>query len=604
MSASLHHFIKSWRKRQTSLFPIRSAGESQLAANATHRPNPRTAHGVSLCRVVSCHVMSWSPAMHSFLLVAALSAPAAADTPYQGVLLEFSRKSCHPCRQMSPLVARLERQGYPIRKVDTDREPALTRRYNITNIPAFVLVINGKEVSRSVGLLTESALKRMMAKIPKEKPRREAFVPDFDSRMDERPPASSKRSTAVVAGERTKPGFLSRIKLPLFGSKSEPARLGPAAETPAVIRGKYETPRGGGQQIARIDPMASSTRIRIKNKQGIVYGSGTIIDSRPGRTIVLTCGHIFRHLTDESSVEVDVFKGDRAETYVGKVLRFDLESDVGLLTIASDVPLSKSLVAAVDVRQLPNDRVFSIGCGGGEEPTRQDIRVTRLNPYLGPHNLECTRAPIQGRSGGGLFNEKGEVIGVCFAADPDPNRQCGLYAGLKAIHALLNKDESAVPVDAQAKVAQQAAPNEKASESRIIDIGALAAAESDAEAITANTDNATAAKSLATAANAPRTAEVICIIRSHDDHRATSRVVIINRASPEFLAFLKGELDQQPQPTTARKTLNGNEPTTTTDPEKKVASNWRTATRPSSTSPAISRTASPQRYRRSAESRR
>jgi hypothetical protein len=355
--------------------------------------------------------------------------------------------------------------------------------------------------------------------------------------------------------------------------------------------------------------MAASTRIRIKDKQGIVYGSGTIIDSRPGRTTVLTCGHIFRHLTDNSSVEVDVFKGGRAETYVGKVLRFDLESDVGLLTFASADPLSKSLIASVGVRQLPNDRVFSIGCGGGEEPTRQDIRITRLNPYLGPHNLECTSTPIQGRSGGGLFNEKGEVIGVCFAADPDPNRQCGLYAGLKAIHALLNKEDSknddmATPASKSPEIARQDTLNENIDRSRDIDIAALAAAEDDAEALATDTDHAAAARSLATAANAPRSAEVICIIRSHGDPRDTSRVVIINRASPEFLSYLKGELDRQPQPTTARKTLSGSDPETRNEPVKKTASNWRTATLRPSTLPAISRTASPQRYRRSAESRR
>ena len=226
--------------------------------------------------------------MHSLLLFVAISAPAAA-TPYQGVLLEFSATWCGPCQQMSPLVSRLEKQGYPIRKVDVDREKALARRYGIGPIPAFVLVINGKEVSRSVGLQTENALKRMMAKIPRDKPRREAFVPAVNSKAvlsnsDERPPVRSSGSAATVANNRSKPGFLSRIKLPLFGSKPEPARLGPQAETPAVIRGKYETPRGGTEQIARIDPLAASTRIRIKDARGVNYGSGTIIDSRPGRT--------------------------------------------------------------------------------------------------------------------------------------------------------------------------------------------------------------------------------------------------------------------------------------------------------------------------------
>ena len=38
----------------------------------------------------------------------------------------------------------------------------------------------------------------------------------------------------------------------------------------------------------------------------------------------------------------------------------------------------------------------------------------------------------EGRSGGGLFNEKGELIGVCYAADYEGNE--GLYAALDSIH--------------------------------------------------------------------------------------------------------------------------------------------------------------------------
>src|SRR5690606_26213662 len=40
-----------------------------------------------------------------------------------------------------------------------------------------------------------------------------------------------------------------------------------------------------------------------------------------------------------------------------------------------------------------------------------------------------------GRSGGGLFNSEGKVVGVCVAADPRDKR--GLYAGLEVIHNLL-----------------------------------------------------------------------------------------------------------------------------------------------------------------------
>ena len=40
-------------------------------------------------------------------------------------------------------------------------------------------------------------------------------------------------------------------------------------------------------------------------------------------------------------------------------------------------------------------------------------------------------------------------------------------------------------------------------------------------------------------------AEVVCIIRSADNPRAASRVVIINRASRKFVADLLGEVDAQ-----------------------------------------------------------
>ena len=44
-------------------------------------------------------------------------------------------------------------------------------------------------------------------------------------------------------------------------------------------------------------------------------------------------------------------------------------------------------------------------------------------------------------------------------------------------------------------------------------------------------------------------AEVVCIIRSADNPRAASRVVIINRASRKFVADLLGEVDAQARPT-------------------------------------------------------
>jgi hypothetical protein len=56
---------------------------------------------------------------------------------------------------------------------------------------------------------------------------------------------------------------------------------------------------------------------------------------------------------------------------------------------------------------------------------------------LGAANIETAGIPVQGRSGGGLFNNHGELIGVCFAADKELDE--GLYCGTQVIHDRLNK---------------------------------------------------------------------------------------------------------------------------------------------------------------------
>ena len=40
--------------------------------------------------------------------------------------------------------------------------------------------------------------------------------------------------------------------------------------------------------------LQSSVRLRVRDAKGVNYGSGTIIESRPDKTLILTCGHIFR----------------------------------------------------------------------------------------------------------------------------------------------------------------------------------------------------------------------------------------------------------------------------------------------------------------------
>ena len=81
--------------------------------------------------------------------------------------------------------------------------------------------------------------------------------------------------------------------------------------------------------------------------------------------------------------------------------------------------------------------MVSLGCNNGQAPTAKSTHVTAVGRYAGPPNIEAAGMPVEGRSGGGLLNEQGQLIGVCYSADPEYDE--GLYAGVASIHAELDR---------------------------------------------------------------------------------------------------------------------------------------------------------------------
>ncbi|MDE2102621.1 MAG: thioredoxin family protein [Patescibacteria group bacterium] len=82
----------------------------------------------------------------------------------QVALIEFVQPSCRPCREMAPIVERLEREGTLIIRLDA-RTDAAVSVLGVTKTPAFFAVTRtGREAGRINGSTTEIKLRALVRK--------------------------------------------------------------------------------------------------------------------------------------------------------------------------------------------------------------------------------------------------------------------------------------------------------------------------------------------------------------------------------------------------------------------------------------------------------
>lgn len=81
------------------------------------------------------------------------------------VLLDFWASWCGPCKMLSPIVDEVaEEIGDTVKvgKINVDEESDLASNYQIMSIPTLVVIKDGKEVKRSVGVISKDEVKKLV----------------------------------------------------------------------------------------------------------------------------------------------------------------------------------------------------------------------------------------------------------------------------------------------------------------------------------------------------------------------------------------------------------------------------------------------------------
>lgn len=80
------------------------------------------------------------------------------------VLADFYANWCGPCRMLRPTLEEIadERQDIKVVSINIDEEDDLADAFGVISIPCLVLIKDGKEADRSVGLRPKEAIEEML----------------------------------------------------------------------------------------------------------------------------------------------------------------------------------------------------------------------------------------------------------------------------------------------------------------------------------------------------------------------------------------------------------------------------------------------------------
>ena len=80
------------------------------------------------------------------------------------VLLDFYADWCGPCKMIAPIVETIAKENADIKvaKINVDDNQDLAIKYNVMSIPTLIVIKDGKEMNRAVGLKDKTEILNMI----------------------------------------------------------------------------------------------------------------------------------------------------------------------------------------------------------------------------------------------------------------------------------------------------------------------------------------------------------------------------------------------------------------------------------------------------------
>jgi S1-C subfamily serine protease len=221
---------------------------------------------------------------------------------------------------------------------------------------------------------------------------------------------------------------------------------------PATAARKAVGPHGARRAVVPSDNLTYRPTVIVR--RGTSQGSGTIIASVEGVTLVLTASHVLKadgpvfvelHRYNLGMERMPATAGAWPRTVRAAIAASDKAADLAILRIDKMVALPYVARLAHNTQDPHPDAVLtSIGIDLGKKLTSWSTVLVEtvkfeLNDSPEPRPFLITeKIPEHGRSGGGLFESDGALVGVCVGhAEMVKGRRMGVFSAPESVRLLL-----------------------------------------------------------------------------------------------------------------------------------------------------------------------